>query len=386
MLEQIGKDIKGQGLVEYGLILALVSVVAVGALGGVGDKVKSTFDSVANADINEKIAQGHIPVATAEELRLVGKGEQSVTFGKGTNWESDYNAGLDGNYILVSDIDLFVENFDPIGDSHKPFTGSFDGGGYVISNLTIKSPKSKVGLFGYGEGAFFNNVIIENADIEGGDFTGGLAGHLRESEVTDSSVNGRVHGLSSSVGGLIGSTFDTIVEGAHTMGTVIGQGSQVGGVIGRMDDSFLLSSYSFANVEVAIDNPNGLVGVSDNVGGLVGASVNDQIDNCYAAGDVMGTGWNNGGLIGGIHRGTIVNNSYSTGVVSSNSRIGGLVGHIDRFSSVKSSYYDKEASKVDITYGGAGLTTKEMKSLLSYDGWDFDTIWQMNDGEYPTLR
>lgn len=38
------KDDKGQGLIEYGLILFLVSIVAVRALGGVGEKVITSFD------------------------------------------------------------------------------------------------------------------------------------------------------------------------------------------------------------------------------------------------------------------------------------------------------------------------------------------------------
>ena len=36
----------GQGMVEYGLILALVSIVAIGALLAVGRKAKSTFNTV----------------------------------------------------------------------------------------------------------------------------------------------------------------------------------------------------------------------------------------------------------------------------------------------------------------------------------------------------
>ena len=36
----------GQGMVEYGLILALVSIVAIGALLKVGQKAQSTFNTV----------------------------------------------------------------------------------------------------------------------------------------------------------------------------------------------------------------------------------------------------------------------------------------------------------------------------------------------------
>lgn len=36
----------GQGMVEYGLILALVAIIAIGALKIVGDKVNGTFTKV----------------------------------------------------------------------------------------------------------------------------------------------------------------------------------------------------------------------------------------------------------------------------------------------------------------------------------------------------
>lgn len=45
LIDKFDRSEKGQGLVEYGLILALVSVVAVGTLGGVGDKVTNSFNS-----------------------------------------------------------------------------------------------------------------------------------------------------------------------------------------------------------------------------------------------------------------------------------------------------------------------------------------------------
>lgn len=40
---------KGQGMVEYGLILALVSVVAIAGLTLVGNKLTPMFTNVANA-------------------------------------------------------------------------------------------------------------------------------------------------------------------------------------------------------------------------------------------------------------------------------------------------------------------------------------------------
>lgn len=38
----------GQGMVEYGLILALIAVVVIGVLQALGGKVQGTFDSINN--------------------------------------------------------------------------------------------------------------------------------------------------------------------------------------------------------------------------------------------------------------------------------------------------------------------------------------------------
>ncbi|MCI6272921.1 MAG: Flp family type IVb pilin [Erysipelotrichaceae bacterium] len=40
-------DESGQGMVEYGLIIALVSVVAIGVLGTIGNNLKNMFNTVA---------------------------------------------------------------------------------------------------------------------------------------------------------------------------------------------------------------------------------------------------------------------------------------------------------------------------------------------------
>ena len=47
-LKGLVKDEKGQGMVEYGLILALVAIVVVGVLGTMGDQLLATFTKVSN--------------------------------------------------------------------------------------------------------------------------------------------------------------------------------------------------------------------------------------------------------------------------------------------------------------------------------------------------
>ena len=41
------KDEQGQGMVEYGLIIALVAVVAIAGLALLGPKIKTLFDNIA---------------------------------------------------------------------------------------------------------------------------------------------------------------------------------------------------------------------------------------------------------------------------------------------------------------------------------------------------
>ena len=44
---QSGRDEEGQTMVEYGLIIALVSIVAIATLGLVGTNIKDVFNSIA---------------------------------------------------------------------------------------------------------------------------------------------------------------------------------------------------------------------------------------------------------------------------------------------------------------------------------------------------
>ena len=45
MFRNFFKDESGQGMVEYGLIIALIAVVVIVALGSLGDSISGIFDS-----------------------------------------------------------------------------------------------------------------------------------------------------------------------------------------------------------------------------------------------------------------------------------------------------------------------------------------------------
>jgi hypothetical protein len=77
---------------------------------------------------------------------------------------------------LANNIDLVGKPWNvPIGNtSANSFNGTFDGGGYFISNLG-----GSTGLFGYVGTATIKNVILENVNINATTTAGGIgmAGH-----------------------------------------------------------------------------------------------------------------------------------------------------------------------------------------------------------------
>ena len=44
-MKKFFKDESGQGMVEYGLIIALIAIIAIGGLTALGPKVKEIFDN-----------------------------------------------------------------------------------------------------------------------------------------------------------------------------------------------------------------------------------------------------------------------------------------------------------------------------------------------------
>lgn len=409
---------KGQGLVEYGLILALISVVAVSAIGGVGDKVTESFDGVNHSlssgiytdeEIDQMIADGYVPITGAKELMNIALDEEG-TYGKGTKWEGSYVPGLSNSYIQVSNINLSgISNFVPIGSDTIPFRGVFDGGGYEISNLSIDGG-DYVGLFGKASGAEFKNIGIINVNIKGGFRTGSLVGYqYGSSRVINSYATGRVKGANDT-GGLVGyQDGGSLVENSHTSGKVTGTVRLAGGLVGgQADNSFIKNSYSMSKVYM-----NG----RDGAGGLIGGQRTGHVVKSYATGEVYGSGSDVGGLVGYQRVGSSIINSYASGFVSGkedagglvgqqnnksriessyavgrvigNGHIGGLLGRQYDNSTVLNSYFDMITTTHNASAGGIGvqsLITTEMKDRSSFSGWDFDNVWVMVDGQYPLLR
>ena len=328
---------------------------------------------------------------------------------------------LDKHFLQIRDIDLDEypyndgEGWEPIGTESQPFTGSYNGDGFNISNLFINRAgfgNNYAGLFGYTEGvegSILHNINLQNANITGHYYTGSLIGHNENTLITNCSVTGTIE-APSYVGGLIGENTTATISSC-TAGIVInGSGNYIGGLVGYNENSIISHCHSSGTINSGSVYIGGLVGInitdstieesyssvdvtgsSQSIGGFIGANFTDsEILNCYALGLVTSYTTYTGGFCG-YNRGTITN-CFSTGNVIAIGNSSGFLGQGDGTES--RCYWNTETSD-DLSSGTAiGRTTDEMTSPYdedTYFDWDFTDIWledidySINNG-YPYLK
>ena len=296
-------------------------------------------------------------------------------------------------FILTADVNMEGQVFTTAiiaAGGGTAFTGTFDGNGHTIANLTIDTAGADncyLGLFGYiGSGGYVKNLGVEGVNITGGyssQYLGGLVGYNNYGNITDCYATGSVTGGYGSwhLGGLVGQNNGGNIIDCYATGSVSG-GYNSGGSGGLVGDNYQGGSISNCYATGVVS------GHDDYLGGLVGYNDggSSSISNCYSTGTVSGGG---GGWVGGLvgrNNGSITN-CYSTGAVSASQDVGGLLG--GNYGSVISSFWDTQTSGQPTSAGGTGLTTAEMKTLLTFTsaGWNFVEIWGIGENQtYPYLR
>jgi hypothetical protein len=261
------------------------------------------------------------------------------------------------HYLLVSDIDASETAGWNDGKGFKParLTGSFDGGGHIISNLYINRPDEyHVGLFGFAERAKIVNTGLVDVEITGRESVGGIAGTSYLSDIHNSFVTGSVTASGRFAGGLVGEFI------------------------------FFTPSHGYYG-EAAVWNCYTDVSVSGDrlVGGLAGVAFwyritpidSDEYDHVIPE-------------FAGIYE------SFSVGQVSGQSSTGGFIGG-GYPEYIKSNYWDRESSGQNQWDGGevdsqsaTGLSTDQMtgqNAFIHMYELDFVNAWQLTEG-YPVLR
>lgn len=287
---------------------------------------------------------------------------------------------LDSNYVLNNNIDAAVSanwnqgaGFKPIGSEYAPFVGSFNGAGATIKNLTIYFDLTSPVLVTGPD--FYPNYVT-------GSVRAGLFGEVGQT------------GFITSVG-LINTQITVNIANTAT-----NTGSGVGALVGK-NKGTVEKSFVDETSKIQMRNQGNLTGL----GGLVGINTG-TISNTYSLATVSGlVGTTNifiGGLVGINDRILgIINTSYSAGSVS-----GTQFSAVDGFANVpiqsnqtpayqiNNSYWDTQTSGQNCASSGCagtpnsaqGLTTSAMQTKSTFAGWDFDNVWTISAGHYPTLK
>lgn len=280
------------------------------------------------------------------------------------------NNHLDKDFQLVNDIDLTGVEMTPIAHANL-FTGTLNGNGYKIKNLTISNLEAdNIGLFANfdgtiknltlenvhvsgrantgalvgnaGKNGFISNChVIGESNIAGHTYTGGLVG-FNKAEIYDSSVEGTVWASGNFAGGLVGDNYNTIVN-CHAS-AIMYANNYAGGLVGNnRREGYITNCFTTGDV-YGINRTGGLVGNND-----------AYIDSSYSTGDVAG-GFNVGGFVGYHEKGQIAS-CYSTGSVSvSYDYGGGFVGYVD-YGEIRQCYALSSVS---------GEPTKYMGGFIGY--------------------
>lgn len=206
-----------------------------------------------------------------------------------------------------------------------PFTGGFDGDNHTITGLFINRPAGDPVNSTIGFFGTVDSTAIQNLGL----------------------VNINITGLIYT-GGLCGVNCN-IINNCYTNGIV--------------------TSPTYAG---------GFCGLNSKIGS------SGIITNCYSSCSVTGTDYIGGFCGRNYLAGEIITNCYSVGVVSGSTNTGGFCGVND--DTITSCYYDSETSGQSDTGKGTPKTTAQMKQQATFTGWDFATIWYVNeDVDYPVL-
>ncbi len=303
-------------------------------------------------------------------------------------WIGDHPDYWNKHFIQINDIDASStmtwndgKGWLPIGIYNGylasiPFSGNYNGQGYVIRNLFINSDSENyLGLFGYTDSCQISNLTLEDISVKGDKWVGGLIGENNNSDIINCHCSGSVNG-NNYTGGLLGFNSESTIMSCSYQDTVTGY-DYTGGLIGRNVDSDILDCYSSANI-------NGHL----RVGGLIGWCSSSLVKDCYNVGQIDALIYA-GGLIGYSYKTNIIN-TYSTGSISGGRDLGGLIGY-NYTSTVTGSFWDIESSGISRSSGGTGKTSSSMKLESTYtdSGWNFTDTWMIdaeyNNG-YPTLK
>lgn len=286
--------------------------------------------NLAFADETEQVPEGYIGIYTAEDLNNIRN-------------------NLSGKYFLMNDIDLSVyENWEPIGTDNLPFTGEFNGNGNEIINFL-----SEYGLFYCVSKAKIKNVGITHCNING------IIKRTYIGVIANKSINSNFENCYTS-----GKVFKTTGNGQLT----IAYDLSVGGLAGLSSSSSFKNCYSTVSFSLDYTVMNRYA-----AGGLIGEADSSEFSCCYAVSTFSEVFIGNGNTEGrNIYTGGLIGNSVSNNVFSN--------CYYSPNSINSTGLPDKQQQ------GTEGISIGELSNKDSYEGFDFEKVWVIEENGYPVLN
>ena len=279
---------------------------------------------------------------------------------------------------------------------------------------------------------------VETGLVRGNEKVGGLVGYSQSANINNSSYSGDVFGTDM-VGGIVGWIYSGLIRNCISSGNIYGF-NMVGGIAGRSGTGKGSVAINGQVATVSIDPgtetaPSNITNCQSNAyvsghyfcggligfhswgcvaksfgdvlvrgydmycGGLVGITVNAEVQNCYVNIDMEGNNPSAGFM--GVVANSSIENSYCTGTVDT---LGGGYGYMPRAfvgdyldiwgpSTISNCFFHETLGAPDTN--PTQLSEEEMKQQANFVGWDFlgedvsgdNEIWRMCvDGvDYPRL-
>ena len=250
-------------------------------------EIKETYKPTSSSIWDGTVATSyHDGVGTKENPYIIFTASEFAYFADQVNSGNSYENSY---FKLTSNIRFANKEFYTIGTLENPFSGNFDGCGYVIKDFIINGSGIYTGLFGYINGTIENvgiiNAVITSTTTANGTYYAAPIAYLSE--------NG-------------------IIKNVYSTGIITNNAvyySYAGGLVGY-SKGLIENSYSTCNV---VANSTSLFAYA---GGLAGY-LEGTIKYCFAAGNVTANGANdsyskNGALVGDKSSSSSIIESYRT--------------------------------------------------------------------------
>ena len=286
----------------------------------------------------------------------------------------------EGRTIYIqANIDLSAHYWMPI----RNFKGIIDGGGHIISGLTIDVNRDNEGRYHYGTGFL---------GLQSGRFIG-LIGHSDGCTIKDLMLDGNI---SSSYEGVYGAFVSRVTGNTVKIENCVnkinikcdssnfGWETWMGGFVGFTDGGNvdIDNCMNLGNITRSGEN------VSEKVGGFVGFAKRDsQISNCINYGKISSSVKFTGGIVGSLEEGADVDHCINYGDVGGRSTgdtvTGGIVG--------QSGYGGSDNGDQNVTYcinvgkiKGGG--TERVGSIVGWNRGNINNCYYTGNNLYGTTK